>query len=224
MAHGDAREKWRGNKRMELVTSKRHVTTEHGLARAVQTQEADVHSSPASSRLNWRPRRFKWTRLFRWKTKSGFCACAITFQKQSTNTAMTGVQATGYPQHFTKFHSTTLAFQPTQRKQICTYYTKTAKTKRSWMSSSHRSSSRLRRRPLPSTARRSRSCPLSHIAAVCSSTSEPTSRYTSENKTTGHWYTAYKLRDNIRLTASCRTGCAFLSNTKYTLYFTAIYN
>jgi len=26
------------------------------------------------------PRRFKWTRPFRRKTKSGFCACAITFQ------------------------------------------------------------------------------------------------------------------------------------------------
>ena len=33
---------------------------------------------------NWRPRRFKWTRPFRRKTKSGFCACAITFQTQST--------------------------------------------------------------------------------------------------------------------------------------------
>ena len=32
----------------------------------------------------WRPCRFKWTRPFRRKTKSGFCACAITFQKQST--------------------------------------------------------------------------------------------------------------------------------------------
>jgi len=29
------------------------------------------------------PCRFKWTRLFCWKTKSGFCACAITFQMQS---------------------------------------------------------------------------------------------------------------------------------------------
>ena len=26
------------------------------------------------------PRRFKWTRPFRRKTKSGICACAITFQ------------------------------------------------------------------------------------------------------------------------------------------------
>ena len=45
---------------------------------------ADLHASAASSRLNWRPRWFKWTRLFCWKMKSGFCACAITFQMQST--------------------------------------------------------------------------------------------------------------------------------------------
>jgi hypothetical protein len=60
MAHGDAlEEKWRGNKRMEWVTSKRHMTAEHRLARAVQTLQTDVHSSPAGSRLNWRPCRFK---------------------------------------------------------------------------------------------------------------------------------------------------------------------
>jgi hypothetical protein len=60
MAHGDAREeKWRGKKRKEWVTSKRHMTAEHKPARAVQNQQGDVHSSPASSRLNWRPCRFK---------------------------------------------------------------------------------------------------------------------------------------------------------------------
>jgi len=86
MAHGDAwEEKWRGNKRMEWVTSKRHMTAEHRLARAVQTLQADVYSLPAISRLNWPPRRFKWTRPFRRKTKSGFCACAIMFQTQSTH-------------------------------------------------------------------------------------------------------------------------------------------
>jgi hypothetical protein len=86
MAHGDAREeKWRGNKRREWVASKRHMTAEHRLARAVQSLQADVHSSPATSRLNWRPRRFKWTHPFRGKTKSGFCVCVITFQTQSTN-------------------------------------------------------------------------------------------------------------------------------------------
>ena len=41
------------------------------------------HTSAASSRLNLRPRWFRWTRPFRRKTKSGFCACAITFQTQS---------------------------------------------------------------------------------------------------------------------------------------------
>ena len=34
----------------------------------------------ASSRLDWSPCRFKWTRPFRRKTKSGFCSCAIAFQ------------------------------------------------------------------------------------------------------------------------------------------------
>ena len=53
MAHGDVREeKWKGSKRMQWVTSKRHMTAEHRLARAVQTLQADVHSSPASSQLN----------------------------------------------------------------------------------------------------------------------------------------------------------------------------
>ena len=43
-----------------------------------------MHTSAASSRLNWRPCRFKWNRPFRHKMKSGFCACAITFQLAST--------------------------------------------------------------------------------------------------------------------------------------------
>jgi len=82
MAHGDAREgKWRGNVRMEWVASSLalYVGTWsiHGLS-------ADSHSSTASSRLNWPPRRFKWTRPFCWKTKSGFWACAITFRTCST--------------------------------------------------------------------------------------------------------------------------------------------
>jgi hypothetical protein len=44
----------------------------------------DPLSSTASTRLNWLLRRFKWTRPFPWKTKSGFCACAFTFQTRST--------------------------------------------------------------------------------------------------------------------------------------------
>ena len=38
--------------------------------------------------------RFKWTRPFRRKTKSGFCACVITFQLAST------CQHSQYPSHY----------------------------------------------------------------------------------------------------------------------------
>jgi len=73
--------KWRGNWRIEWLPSTLHTTTELGVS-SITT--ADAHTSAASSRLNWRPRRFKWTRPFRRKTKSGFCACAITFWLTST--------------------------------------------------------------------------------------------------------------------------------------------
>ena len=83
MAHGDTREgKWKGNWRMEWVASTLHTTSEHGVS-SITT--ADAHTSAASSRLNWCPCRFKWTRPFRRKTKYGFGACAVTFQTQSTS-------------------------------------------------------------------------------------------------------------------------------------------
>ena len=86
MAHGDAREgKWRGNWRMDWVVSTLHTTSEHGVS-SITT--ADVHTSAGSSRLNWRLSRFKWTRPFRQKTKSVFCACAITFQLAPTSHAV----------------------------------------------------------------------------------------------------------------------------------------
>ena len=46
-----------------------------------------AHTSATSSRPNWcpPPGRFKWTRPFLRTTKSGFCACAITFQLASTS-------------------------------------------------------------------------------------------------------------------------------------------
>jgi hypothetical protein len=69
-----------GNWRMEWVASTLHTTSEHGVS-SITT--AYVHISAASSQLNWRPRRFKWTRPFRRKTKSGFYACAVTFQLAS---------------------------------------------------------------------------------------------------------------------------------------------
>ena len=75
---------WRGNWRMEWVASSLHTTSGH--VSSITT--ADAHTSAASSRLNWRSHRFKWTRPFRRKTKSGFCACAITFQTQSNSFAV----------------------------------------------------------------------------------------------------------------------------------------
>ena len=57
--------KWRGNWRMEWVASTLHTTSEHCVS-SITT--ADAHTSAASSRLNWLPCRFKWTRPFRRKT------------------------------------------------------------------------------------------------------------------------------------------------------------
>jgi len=80
MANGDAWEgKWRGNWRMDWVPSTLHTTSEHGVS-SITT--ADAYILATSSRLNWRPCRFKWTRPFRRKTKCGFCACDVTFQTQ----------------------------------------------------------------------------------------------------------------------------------------------
>jgi hypothetical protein len=61
-----------------------HTTSEHGVSSITY---ADAHTSATSSRLNWHPRRFKWTRPFRRETKYGFCACAITFQTHYTTYA-----------------------------------------------------------------------------------------------------------------------------------------
>jgi len=53
----------------------------------------DVHTSAASNRLNWHPYRFKWIHPFCWKTKLGFCACAITFQMQSADCMKPALQS-----------------------------------------------------------------------------------------------------------------------------------
>ena len=85
VAHGDAREeKWRGKRRMEWVAKQALVWlgTVHPVL--LQSFSPDPHSKKASTRLNWHPRRYKWNRPFRWKTESGFCACAITFRLHST--------------------------------------------------------------------------------------------------------------------------------------------
>jgi len=67
---------------MEWVASTLQTASEHGVS---SITNVDAPNSAASSRLKWRPRRFKWTRPFRQKTKSGFCACAITFQLACTS-------------------------------------------------------------------------------------------------------------------------------------------
>jgi len=59
-----------------------HATSERGLSSITQ---ADAHTSAASSRLNLSPHQFELTRPFRGKTKSGFCACAITFRTSYTH-------------------------------------------------------------------------------------------------------------------------------------------
>ena len=79
--HGRGSE--RGNWRMQWVTSTLHTTSEHGVS-SITT--ADAHTSAASSRLNWRPPAdLNGLVRFARKTKSGFCACAITFQLASTD-------------------------------------------------------------------------------------------------------------------------------------------
>ena len=94
MVYGDAREgKWRGNWRTEWVASTLHTTSEHGVSNITTITTDDAHSTTASSRMNWRPRRFKWNRPFRRMTKSCFCACAIKFQTESTACSSRSSQA-----------------------------------------------------------------------------------------------------------------------------------
>ena len=70
---------------MEWVASTLHTTSEHGVS-SITT--ADAHTSVTSSRLNWRPPAdLNGLVRFARKTKSGFCACDITFQTQSTGKA-----------------------------------------------------------------------------------------------------------------------------------------
>ena len=83
MVHGGG--EWRGTWWMEWVCSTLQTSSKHGVS-SITT--ADAHNSAASSPLNWRPRRFKWTPPFRRKTNSGFCACAITFQTQSNSVSL----------------------------------------------------------------------------------------------------------------------------------------
>jgi hypothetical protein len=66
------------NWRMEWVASTLHTTAEHDVS-SITT--ADAHTSSASSRLNWRPCRFKWTRPLRQKTKYGSARVPSHFKR-----------------------------------------------------------------------------------------------------------------------------------------------
>ena len=82
VAHGDAREgKWRENWWMEWVAST--LTPPPNVVYPALLKLMRTPRLPAT-RLNRRPHRFKWTRPFRGKTKSGFCPCAITFRTSYT--------------------------------------------------------------------------------------------------------------------------------------------
>jgi hypothetical protein len=103
--------RWRtvGEVKGKLVNGVGSQYSSHHLGTwCISITTADAHTSAASSRLNWRPGRFKWTRPFRRKTKSGFCACAITFQTQSTNnltwhiiSQLAAAPVQGFPSEFT---------------------------------------------------------------------------------------------------------------------------
>jgi len=82
---------------MEWGTSKRHMNAEHRLARAVQTLQADVHSSPASSQINWPPA--DWNGLVRFAERQNLVSARVPSHfKQSL---LTSVLLTGYLQNLT---------------------------------------------------------------------------------------------------------------------------
>ena len=73
VAHGDAREgKWRGNWRIDWVAST--LTPPPNVVYAALLKLMRTNRLPV---VDWTdvPCRFKWTRPFRGKTKSDFCAC-----------------------------------------------------------------------------------------------------------------------------------------------------
>ena len=95
VAQGDAREgKWRANRRVEWVAS--------SLALCLRTRCIQhyyhyyrwcAHLGCQQSNELTSPRRFKWTRPFRRKPDSGFCACAITFRVRSTFVELSDIQS-----------------------------------------------------------------------------------------------------------------------------------
>jgi hypothetical protein len=67
---------------MEWVASTLHTTSERGVS-SITTADAHTSASQQSTELT-SPADLNGLVPFRRKTKSGFCACAITFQTHST--------------------------------------------------------------------------------------------------------------------------------------------
>ena len=83
MAHGDAREgNWRG-------VGNQYPSYYLGTWYIQHCYRRCAHFGCQQSTELTPPCRFKWTRPFRRKTKSGFCACDITFQTQSNTLPFT---------------------------------------------------------------------------------------------------------------------------------------
>ena len=68
---------------MQWVASTPHTTPEHGVS-SITTADAAQLGCQQSNELT-PTGRFKWTSPFRLKTKSGFCAFAITFRTRSSS-------------------------------------------------------------------------------------------------------------------------------------------
>ena len=121
MARGDARErKWRGNWRMEWVASTLHTTS----ATWCIQHYYRWWRTPRLPVVDWTDatRRFKWTRPFRRETKSGFCACAITFQTQSTALTVMQIWSFMYFSNLMCLHAAKLHFHIASGSNVYSVY------------------------------------------------------------------------------------------------------
>ena len=78
-----------GNWRMQWVASTLHTTSEHGVS-SITTADAHTSAVPAVDWTDAPSADLNGLVRFARKTKSGFCACAITFQLASTYCVFTG--------------------------------------------------------------------------------------------------------------------------------------
>ena len=73
-----------------------HTTSERGVS---SITNADAHNSAASSWLNWLPRRFKWTRPFRRKTKSVSARVPPGFKRAILSICSSSFSSSSSPSH-----------------------------------------------------------------------------------------------------------------------------